>query len=296
MGKANRKMNKKKQKEQQKQAHKNWDSLKAKMFAFEEAFNYAEAINTLSELIEAGCREEEIMVHGAKDYYQLGDYERAGKWVDVTLNFAPNNLEVRILLAHLCLLNDRIDDALSVLEFVLKNGGQNLPLEQQEDMEDMLAYYGKHEAEMLKEEYPLCWQFIAKEGQNTQTAAEQKAVEAEPSVSDDTMEEEAENTEETVEEHTDDDIVGIIAEIEQKEISLQEKVRLLNSFAASYYYQKELGAAARLLDAALRIDACHNNTLRNMAMVQNELGSKEKALELAGKMFEADFVLLKQLR
>lgn len=291
MGKANRKMNKKKQKEQQKQAHKNWDSLKAKMFAFEEDFNYAEAINILSELIEAGCREEEIMVHGAKDYYQLGDYERAGKWVDVTLNFAPGNLEVRILLAHLCLLNDRIDDALSVLEFILKNGGQNLPLEQQEDMEDMLAYYGKHEAEMLKEEYPLCWQFIARD--------EQKAAEAEPSVSDDTddtMEEEDENTEETVKEHTVDDIAGIIAEIEQKEISLQEKVRLLNSFAASYYYQKELGAAARLLDAALRIDVCHNNTLRNMAMVQNELGNKEEALKLAGKMSETDFVLLKQLR
>ena len=291
MGKANRKMNKKKQKEQQKQAHKNWDSLKAKMFAFEEDFNYAEAINILSELIEAGCREEEIMVHGAKDYYQLGDYERAGKWVDVTLNFAPNNLEVRILLAHLCLLNDRIDDALSVLEFILKNGGQNLPLEQQEDMEDMLAYYGKHEAEMLKEEYPLCWQFIARD--------EQKAAEAEPSVSDDTddtMEEEDENTEETVKEHTVDDIAGIIAEIEQKEISLQEKSRLLNSFAASYYYQKELGAAARLLDAALRIDVCHNNTLRNMAMVQNELGNKEEALKLAGKMSETDFVLLKQLR
>lgn len=291
MGKANRKMNKKKQKEQQKQAHKNWDSLKAKMFAFEEDFNYAEAINILSELIEAGCREEEIMVHGAKDYYQLGDYERAGKWVDVTLNFAPGNLEVRILLAHLCLLNDRIDDALSVLEFILKNGGQNLPLEQQEDMEDMLAYYGKHEAEMLKEEYPLCWQFIARD--------EQKAAEAEPSVSDDTddtMEEEDENTEETVKEHTVDDIAGIIAEIEQKEISLQEKSRLLNSFAASYYYQKELGAAARLLDAALRIDVCHNNTLRNMAMVQNELGNKEEALKLAGKMSETDFVLLKQLR
>ena len=81
-----------------------------------------------------------------------------------------------------------------------------------------------------------------------------------------------------------------------KGISTSKKIAMLNSFAGAYYYQKELEGARILLDAALRLDDPEDETLRNMALVEYELGNKETAMQFAAQMRIADFVLLRILR
>ena len=82
----------------------------------------------------------------------------------------------------------------------------------------------------------------------------------------------------------------------RQNISLREKVRLLNAFAGGYYYQKDLAGAKSLLTEALKIDSSNLTTLTNMAWVLLELGEKEKAVELATQAHLTDFGLIRILR
>ena len=85
-------------------------------------------------------------------------------------------------------------------------------------------------------------------------------------------------------------------EILSKEIFASEKVVLLNSFAAAYYYQKQPGAALILLKEALRQAAPTDELLRNLVLVELDLGNRETAMQCAARMKVADFSLLRILR
>ena len=162
MSRASRRISKRKQKEQQVRNTAQQAAMKDKIHSLYADMEYAEVINTLADFIGDGGRDAEVYALGAWSYYRLGDYERAGKWVNVTLTEDPRNISVRILLAHLCLHDDRVDDALAVLAFILKRTDE-LSEQETDEIKGMLAYYGKHEAEMLQKEYPDCWAFLQKE-------------------------------------------------------------------------------------------------------------------------------------
>ena len=56
------------------------------------------------------------------------------------------------------------------------------------------------------------------------------------------------------------------------------------------------GAARKMLSEALKTDTQSDYTLRNMALLQLEMGNREKALKFASLMRHADFLLLRTLR
>ena len=81
----------------------------------------------------------------------------------------------------------------------------------------------------------------------------------------------------------------------EKALPAVQKAELLTAFAAGYYAQGALSAAELLLQAALDLDAA-DGILRNMALVQQDLGRREAALQTAARMKMADFTLLRLLR
>ena len=85
-------------------------------------------------------------------------------------------------------------------------------------------------------------------------------------------------------------------EVVSRDIFASEKAAILNSFAAAYYYQRQPQAAKLLLKEAVRLDKPSDALLRNLALVEFDLGYPETALQCASMMQTADFLLLRLLR
>ena len=81
----------------------------------------------------------------------------------------------------------------------------------------------------------------------------------------------------------------------KKALPAVQKAEILTSFAGGYYYQGDLASAELLLQTALELDAS-DGVLRNMALVQQDAGRREEALQTAARMKLADFTLLRLLR
>ena len=141
MGKASRKINKRKEKEVKKQVQTDIQALKMQMQQQVEAEQYAEALESLAGLIKDKCYDAELMYQGAYCYFMTGDYTRAAQWVDNTLQYAPQHIAARILLARICILEDRTEAGLAVFDFILENYLSALTQEQKEEISDVLEYY-----------------------------------------------------------------------------------------------------------------------------------------------------------
>ena len=306
MGKASRKLNKKKQKETIQGQQAAGSQLRNQMHAQDESMQYAKTIETLAELVDKKLVTAEDMYVGAVAYFMLGDYTRAGQCVNSVLTMSPAHIGARILLAKLCLNEERIDDALAIYDFVLSNFGGKLTKDKEEEILESLRYYGRHESEMLKKEYAACYEFLTQHDciqQKEDSLAKAAAVIAglkkaqdiespalEPVKS--APEPVSETIEQTIQQTTEQEKMSVMTQ----SIALVEKVRLLNCFAGVHYYKNDYSGAKELLTVALEIDAGCDMSLRNMAMAMAGLGEMEKAAAIAGKMKETDFMLLQQLK
>lgn len=271
MGKASKKLNKKKQQQNVKVENKQIEELKAKLDKQIQDMSYAAALETLAELVEKKCIEPDVIFKGAQVYFLMGDYERAAGWVNNTLHYAPQHLAARLLLAKICVLEDRLDDAMAVYTFVLQNYQTILTEQQREEIKEGTDYTWRTDREWLLENYPL----VAKLWDEKST--QQPVVGPEPT----------ENAVESVE--------TIIQEITGKNISLLEKIRMLNTFAGGYLVAHELSAAQKLLEKALSCDEYDRQTLTNLAILYKIKGEREQALKIAAKIPQTDFGLLYQL-
>lgn len=328
MGKTNRKIAKKQQKLKETDTNQKIEQLKKQMRALENEAKYERAIEILAELIDLKCYEPDVIFAGARDYFMIGDYARAAKWVDNTLHFAPQHIDARILLTRLCLLEDRVDDSLAIFAFIFKNYADRLSDAQKGEAEEILAYYGKHMPEKLRESYPEVYDFLQKRGMIGDIPSEASAAIAEEPAANSTvstldslkalkeriqgMQEKEKISEKPARSEGLTDHVmeasaavshkaaetaeGIRQQVLQKDISFVEKIRLLNAFAGGFYIQKDYTAAELLLRAALEQDRHDDSTLRNMAMLQAVSGQPEKALDYAGQISQTDFLLLQMLQ
>ena len=154
MGKASRKMKKKQQQVVRKQGKAKLEALVARMQEQEEQEDYAGAIDTMAEIIGVGQPPVERVYAAAYDYFMLADYERAAKWVDITLTLAPGHIEARLLLGRICIIEDRQEDAFDIYEDILTRNKQGLSAEMQREFYDVMAYYGEEEADLLQGSYP----------------------------------------------------------------------------------------------------------------------------------------------
>lgn len=388
MGKAARKMKKKQvqaETAQSRQANARWETLLAEQM---KAGKYAEAIETLAELVKGDDIEPEFMYDAAYAYFMVGDYERAGQWINHTLSYAPGHIPVRILLARLLILQERQDDGLAVFDFVLDKGADTLTEAQRDEIEEIVEFYGRSEGEKIRRLYPhiaallkleappagtkdvsqilaSLRQKVAAAGAAAGEAVEEAAAAVKPMAEAGVAaageavaaakpvleakaaaaakkpadilaslkqrlaavsQEKAEGasgtakasgrsggasqgvqptTEGTVLSSARPQTAAAAANVSAAEKTKQDvlkkalpavqKAEILTSFAGGYYYQGDLASAELLLQAALELDAS-DGVLRNMALVQQDAGRREEALQTAARMKLADFTLLRLLR
>lgn len=310
MGKKSKKMIKNQQKavaaENEMQLERAHKELAEKM----EQEKYDEALGVVAEMIKAKCQDPEMMYQAAFCYFMTGDYERAASWLNNTLSYAPAHVRARILLARLCILEERTDDGLAVFDFILEHWQSGLTVEEKETMEDVLEYYGRNEAAKLQQDYPHIAAFLNITAESVAVAAESDqpmaAGASGASVADQLralLEDHPEENEQVVEaaapaeeQNGTAETTRMLQEIKQRKISIREKIKILNDFAGSFYYQDDLSAAQEFLQEALHLDAQDSDTLRNLAYVYAAMGNKDMALDCAGKMEVADFSLLTHLK
>lgn len=388
MGKAARKMKKKQvqaETAQSRQANARWETLLAEQM---KAGKYAEAIETLAELVKGDDIKPEFMYDAAYAYFMVGDYERAGQWINHTLSYEPGHIPVRILLARLLILQERQDDGLAVFDFVLDKGADTLTEAQRDEIEEIVEFYGRSEGEKIRRSYPhiaallkleappagtkdvsqilaSLRQKVAAAGAAAGEAVEEAAAAVKPMAEAGVAaageavaaakpvleakaaaaakkpadilaslkqrlaavsQEKAEGasgtakasggsrgasqgvqptTEGTVLSSARPQPAAAAANVSAAEKTKQDvlkkalpavqKAEILTSFAGGYYYQGDLASAELLLQAALELDAS-DGVLRNMALVQQDAGRREEALQTAARMKLADFKLLRLLR
>ena len=276
MGKRSRKIKRSQQSQKNNEIRQETKIMKAEITELLAKKKYVEVIEELAKMIQAKCYDADTMYAGAFSYFMLGDYKRASDWVNNTLTYDPQNINVRILLARLCFLEDRVNDGLAVCNFVMQYYSNNLNDEQQHDLEDLVSMYIDDDG-VDKNIYPYLLNMINDDA--TVDATEEAA--ASPLVKE-----------------ADSKIIALdiakakCQEIMQQQLALTDKVKLLNSFAASFYLDKDFASAELLLAEALRIDTKNDATLRNMIMTQLRLGNIAKAKKFATEMTIADFILL----
>ncbi|MCI6910498.1 MAG: tetratricopeptide repeat protein [Veillonellaceae bacterium] len=375
MARLKNKINKNKMKKRNNQAKQVLISLKHDMQQFMEAENYTAAMDVMAEMAANMQMDGEIMYWGAQCYFFTGDFERAEKWVNNALNNSYNSAGLKMLLATLCMADERNEDAFKLCEAVLTEGIEAMSKQELEIFDNFMdnITYGYDE---LVSEYPKISEYLQKKQADNEANSPvsklkeilkgKKIEEAKPQQVDiqeevKTEQEEApsedkaqaalarlrqllsKNKEQGVEENNEVqkpvettiiseavqekdeitpeiqrveksqpigeesdniqqnevekvDVSDTLAKIVAKEISLVEKVRLLNVFAGVCYQQGDYQSAFDLLSAALEIDGQDAATLKNIAYTCLSTGEQEQAISFAAKLPVVDFALLYALK
>ena len=323
MGKANRRYHREKNRKQVAQETKMQNNEKR---AYEERLtalmnqeSYGEALGVIAEMVEHQACDAEDMYRAAYCYFMTGDYRRAAQWLTNTLSFAPAHVEARLLLARICILEDRADDGMAIYDFLLEHYPQQLQPEQREDMQDILEYYVEEDKARICEKFPYVAEFMHLDGAETTPAPKATAdvcVEAPAgadvhvSVASGTQQAEVqlpqpgapaakaaeapEATEASIQQEAEAQLDRVRAMA--NEVSVAERIRILNAFAGGYFVADEFAAAKLFLAGALELDTKNDTTLRNLAMLTKAQGDAEKALQFASAMHTTDFVLLQALK
>lgn len=323
MGRTKRKMTKRQQCRKNQAVRQDVVLLRRQFNTCFEQGDYADVINMLAKLVESGQQTPEDLYRGAFSYFMVGDYARAAGMVSTVLSLAPENVDARILLARLCLLEDRAEDALAIFDFLFEHVAGGFTAEQSDQLEDLLAYYLENERKQICRDFPHIaahYHLGAAEGPETVVADEAAAALVKPApaaapkavlgapaepapspcvVSGETL---AAAPEEAapVGAETSEAAVEVAAEERERvlsgSLSVAEKLRLLNAFAAGHFAAGEYAAAELLLSAAITLDTADAATLRNFAVLMKCSGDEERAVAFAAKLPQADFLLLAFLR
>ena len=237
---------------------------------------YAGVINSFADMLAQGNPPEECFGDVARAYFELGDYTRAASWVTNALAKDTANVEVRILLARICQREKRSDDALKLCENILRVHGDILSDEQRKEISRLAGLDARLAPEKTRTEYPYLAALVGLAAAPVQEfpAAAPAAQPARAAVD---AEKQAEM---------------ILAQA----IRPVEKVEALNAFAGAAYAANDYAGAKVLLMAALRLDPGCDMTLKNAALLLHDMGEANKALQMAAKMRQTDFLLLRALK
>lgn len=375
MARLKNKINKNRMKKRNNQAKQVLTGLKHDMQQFMEAEDYTAAMDVMAEMAANKQMDGEIMYWGAQCYFFTGDFERAEKWVNNALNNGYNSVGLKMLLATLCMADERNEDAFKLCEAVLTEGIEGMSQQEQEIFDNFMdnISYGYDE---LVAEYSKISEYLQKkqadieanspvnklkqllkgkevEEAKPQHAEVQEEVKTEPEEAPSEDKAQAalarlrqllsKNKEQGVEENNEvqkpvettiiseavqekDEITPEIQQVEEnqpvvkefdnvqqneaekvdvsdtlvkiaaKEISLVEKVRLINVFAGVCYQQGDYQSTFDLLSAALELDGQDAATLKNIAYTCLSAGEQEQALSFAAKLPVVDFALLYALK
>lgn len=262
---------------------------KKELYTLLDQEEYACFLETLAQRINEheGEIDADLMYEGAFAYFMLGDYDRAISWVNNTLQVDGGNLKARILLGRICILEERTEDALAVFEFVLEHDDGRLSEDDREDIATIASYYARKDEEHTKSAYPYLSVLLGFAPADT-LAARQSSQDFCMGVED----KQAGGGKAEAVAVAEEQLSNILAQ----KIALRDKVKLLETTAGGFYMEGLLDATERLLAAALALDPLDENILRSMAIVQGEMGQREKALRFAAQMQRMDFLLLRHLK
>lgn len=184
MGKASRKMKKKQQQEVEAGLQAEVKEKEQKLFRQIEEEAYSEALDTLVELVQKKSVSPQAMYAGAYAYFMMGDYDRAANWIDNTLRYAPNHVAARILLARLCILQEKADAGLAIFDLLTDKFLPSLNEEERDEIESLAGFYGRNEPDRIMREYPHLAAFlqIDKENHEAEESAEARETAAESRV------------------------------------------------------------------------------------------------------------------
>lgn len=160
MGKASRKLKKKQQQEEAVGRQEEAKELEQQLLSEIEQESYSDALETLAALAEKNAVSPAAMYAGAYAYFMLGDYDRAATWIDNTLRFAPGHVAARILLARLCILQEKVDAGLSIFELLTDKFLAGMSDEEKDEVESLSGFYGRNEPERILKEYPHLAKFL----------------------------------------------------------------------------------------------------------------------------------------
>lgn len=380
MARLKNKINKNRMKKRNNQAKQVLTGLKHDMQQLMEAEDYTAAMDVMAEMAANKQMDGEIMYWGAQCYFFTEDFERAEKWVNNALNNGYISVGLKMLLATLCMSEERNEDGIKLCEAVLTEGIEGMSKQEQEIFDNFMdnISYGYDE---LVSEYPKISEYLQKKRVDTEANSpvnklkqilkdknveeiQPQQMEAQEEVKTALTEAPSEdkaqaalarlrqllskNKEQTVEEvnevqkpaeatitrediapvavqekevptpeiqqveeaqslaeesdnvqQNEDEKVDVsdtLAKIAAKEISLVEKVRLINVFAGVCYQQGDYQSAFDLLSAALELDGQDTATLKNIAYTCLSAGEQEQAMSFAAKLPVVDFALLYALK
>ena len=248
---------------------------------------YAEAINAFADALAQGEPPKECYGDVAHAYFEMGDYKRAADWISNALSINADDVDVRILLARICQREKRTDDALKLYENILSLHQAVLTDAQRAEIERRAGLDARLTQDRTRAEYPHLAALLGLAAAPAVPAAAPTApmnsalpgsVPAAPAS------------------RPSGDAKAQAAQIMAQPIRPAEKTAALNAFAGAAYVQDDYAGARELLTAALELDPGCDMTLRNMALLLHEIGEREKALQVAAKMGQTDFMLLRTLK
>ena len=251
---------------------------------------YAEAINAFADALAQGEPPKECYADVARAYFELGDYKRAADWVSNALSVDPGNVDMRILLARICQRERRTDDALKLYENILAAHAAALTATQRAEIEQRAGLDARLAQDKTRTAYPHLAALLG--------LAPAPAASTVPSVpaSSGTAPIAPVSVPAAPAAQSFGSAKAQAAQILAQSIRPAEKMAALNAFAGAAYVKDDYAGARELLTAALELDPGCDVTLRNMALLLHEMGEREKALQVAAKMGQTDFMLLRTLK
>ena len=287
--------------------NKTFLQYKEQMQALLSQGQYVDAMDVMAEMAQLHKMDAECMYWGALCYYATGDLERATKWVNNALNFQAGKLlpAILVLLARICVAEGKADQSLQLVEKAL-NATNEFSNEAEDGLQQLMAEYESMPEARAKypavEAYYQQWQQMQAAAQAEAPAEPVSALDKLKNILAKTKHLSQENTAEEAEwlseeaEDKDSEAAaaaeGAITRIMSQEISMSEKIKLLNAFAAGCYQADDYTGAAAFLLKALEMDGLDQDTLRNMVYVCLSQGQQEQAAEYASKLQPADSGLL----
>jgi len=258
--------------------------------AFVKKEKYAEAINAFADVLAQGEPPKECYADVARAYFELGDYKRAADWVSNALSMDPGNVDVRILLARICQRERRTDDALKLYENILAVHAAALTAAQRAEIEQRAGLDARLAQDKTRTAYPHLAALLG--------LAPAPAAPTVPSVpaSSGTAPIAPVSVPAAPAAQSSGSAKAQATQILAQPIRPAEKMAALNAFAGAAYVKDDDAGARELLTAALELDPGCDVTLRNMALLLHEMGEREKALQVAAKMGQTDFMLLRTLK
>lgn len=223
-------------------------------------------------------------------------------------------MPAQVLLSALCIAQKRYEDALKLGEYILAKGEEQMTEEDRDILEKGLKYVAAMQKALFKD-YPACRKYLGMTDEAANALAKLRKLmdevkqggglanvssvdeagkEADGAENGNEGEELPAEVAQPCREDAADafDTDKAVTEIMAKEVSLREKIRLLNAFAGGCYQAGDYQSAFELLSAALQLDAHDDTVLKNIAYTCLATDEKEQALEYAAKMTMVDFALL----